>query len=105
VLDRGRARMSVRGGVHDTGAGPEESEAAVRVTRPPSQARCPTTPPCGLGVGRGSRAGLNGSWTVKHWVRPFDGPSLGLDPKQALRTAEAELIRLWDLRRVGWNRG
>ena len=44
-------------------------------------------------------------WTVRHWVKPFDGVSLGPDPKQALLTAEAELIQLWDLRRVGWNRG
>jgi hypothetical protein len=44
-------------------------------------------------------------WTVRHWVKPFDGISLGPDPKQALLTAEAELIQCWDLRRVGWNRG
>jgi len=44
-------------------------------------------------------------WTVRHWVKPFNGISLGPDPKQALLTAEAELIQRWDLRRVGWNLG
>ena len=48
---------------------------------------------------------LGEGWTVMHWVKPFDGISLGPDPKQALLTAEAELIQRWDLRRVGWNRG
>jgi hypothetical protein len=28
-------------------------------------------------------------WTVRHWVKPFDGPSLGSDPKRTLLTPEA----------------
>jgi hypothetical protein len=44
-------------------------------------------------------------WTVQHWVKPFDGLSLGADPKQTLLTAEAKLIQRWALRREGWNRG
>jgi len=48
---------------------------------------------------------IRDGWSVQHWVKPFDGPSLGADPKQTLLVAEAELIRRWDLRRAGWNRG
>ena len=42
--------------------------------------------------------------TVRHWVRPLSIGD-GQDLRVRLHKEEEDLIRLWNLRTVGWNRG
>lgn len=42
---------------------------------------------------------------VRHWVLPLlDDPQGRLQLRAVLETREKSFIRLWELRRLGWNR-